>query len=80
MEALNSANDADLHPFMKRGGKVIFWHGQNDAATSYRATTAYLDKVKSTMGGQATFHRFAITSRQVSIIVRAARARMRSTS
>ena len=59
MEALNSATDPDLRPFMNHGGKVIFWHGQNDAAISYRATTAYLDKVKSTMGDQATFDRFA---------------------
>lgn len=58
MEALNSATNADLRPFMNSGGKMILWHGTNDAALSNRATAAYYEGVKTAVGGRSTLDKF----------------------
>ena len=58
MSALNDATDANLHPFVGAGGKLILWHGGNDAALSYTATTDYYKKVVTAVGGQANADQF----------------------
>jgi hypothetical protein len=50
MAALNDATSADLRPFYNSGGKLILWHGGNDAALSKNQTAAYLSNVRSTVG------------------------------
>ena len=58
MSALNDATNANLHPFIGAGGKLILWHGGNDAALSYTATTDYYKKVVNAVGGQANADQF----------------------
>ena len=58
MSALNDATNANLHPFLGAGGKLILWHGGNDAALSYRATTDYFQHVVSAVGGRANADQF----------------------
>lgn len=58
MATLNDATDADLRPFMHHGGKLILWHGTSDAALTQRATTAYYENMKASMGGQSTVDGF----------------------
>ena len=58
MAALNDATQAALHPFLAAGGKLILWHGTNDSALSYRATTEYYQRVVSAMGGEANTDQF----------------------
>lgn len=47
--ALNSTNP-DLTPFMKRGGKLILYHGWSDAAISPLNTIDYYRSVEAKMG------------------------------
>jgi feruloyl esterase len=42
-----SANDPDLSPFLKAGGKLLLWHGLNDAGPSAAATTDYYGRAKA---------------------------------
>lgn len=53
--ALSAAMDAtspDLSAFVAKGGKVILWHGQADAALSVEATRRYYEAVlEHTIGG-----------------------------
>jgi len=58
MAALNDATNPNLHPFLGAGGKLILWHGGNDAALSTRATTAYYEQVVAAVGGQASADQF----------------------
>ncbi len=58
MSALNDATNANLHPFVGAGGKLILWHGGNDAALSYSATTDYYKQVVTAVGGQANADQF----------------------
>ena len=58
MAALNDATNPNLHPFIGAGGKLILWHGGNDAALSYTATTDYYNKVVNAVGGQANADQF----------------------
>jgi Tannase and feruloyl esterase len=58
MSALNDATNANLHPFIGAGGKLILWHGGNDAALSNKATTEYYQQVVSAVGGQANADQF----------------------
>lgn len=58
MATLNDATNADLRPFMNHGGKLILWHGGSDPALPQRATTAYYENMKATMGGQSTLEGF----------------------
>ena len=53
MAGLNDATNPNLHPFVGSGGKLILWHGGNDAALSYRSTTDYYQRVIASLGGQA---------------------------
>ena len=48
-KALN-ATDPDLTPFVKRGGKLILYHGWDDAAISPKNSIAYLTAVRKSMG------------------------------
>jgi Tannase and feruloyl esterase len=48
-DALNSTNP-DLSPFMKRGGKLILYHGWSDAAISPVNTIDYYQSVEAKMG------------------------------
>jgi feruloyl esterase len=52
-QALN-ATDPNLGPFMKRGGKLILYHGWSDAAIPALNTIEYYSQVAATMGPQAT--------------------------
>ncbi|HEV2349780.1 MAG TPA: tannase/feruloyl esterase family alpha/beta hydrolase [Terriglobia bacterium] len=52
-DALNSTNP-DLTPFMKRGGKLILYHGWSDAAISPLYTIDYYQSVQTKMGRRST--------------------------
>jgi len=58
MSALNDATNANLHPFLAAGGKLILWHGGNDSALSVKSTTAYYERVVAAMGGQSNADQF----------------------
>ncbi len=52
-EALN-ATDPNLRPFKGRGGKLIIYHGWNDAAIPPVNTINYYNSVEATMGSHDT--------------------------
>lgn len=58
MAALNDATNVDLRPFKNSDGKLILWHGGNDAALSHQATSAYYVGVRDAVGGQANADEF----------------------
>lgn len=58
MAALNDATDARIYNFVGSGGKLILWHGTNDSALSYRATTEYYERVVQAMGGRENANQF----------------------
>jgi len=58
MAALNDATNAHIHHFVGSGGKLILWHGTNDAALSYRSTIEYRQRVAQAMGGPANTDHF----------------------
>jgi feruloyl esterase len=58
MAGLNDATNAAIFPFVGLGGKLILWHGTNDAALSYRSTTEYYQRVVHAMGGRANSDHF----------------------
>lgn len=58
LETLNSANNTDLRPFKNRGGKLILWHGMNDAALSYKSTAEYYQGLQTQFGGQSVVAEF----------------------
>ena len=41
------ANDPKISPFLKRGGKLLMWHGWSDAGPSPVGTIAYFDKLRA---------------------------------
>jgi hypothetical protein len=41
LAALNDATNPDIRPFINSGGKLILWHGGNDAALSVNSTAEY---------------------------------------
>jgi hypothetical protein len=51
MALLNDATNTDLRPFVRNGGKLILWHGGNDAAVTIRATTAFYQAARQATGG-----------------------------
>jgi hypothetical protein len=59
MAALNDATNTDLRPFKNSNAKLILWHGGNDSALSYKATTAFYQGVTTAVGGQAAADEFA---------------------
>jgi hypothetical protein len=50
MAAILNATDPDMHPFKKRGGKLIMYHGWSDAAISPVNAIHYYDSVVKKMG------------------------------
>ncbi|KRB80681.1 feruloyl esterase [Sphingomonas sp. Root710] len=50
MAQLNDATQADIRPFLNRGGKAIFWHGGADAGLSVNATIDYFTKMRRAVG------------------------------
>ncbi|KQP21753.1 tannase/feruloyl esterase family alpha/beta hydrolase [Pseudorhodoferax sp. Leaf267] len=59
LAALNDATNSDLRPLMNSSAKLILWHGGNDSALSYKATTAYYQAATAAVGGQAAMDGFA---------------------
>jgi feruloyl esterase len=62
LAALNDATNTNIRPFRDSGGKLILWHGGNDAALSKNATAEYYNNVKTTVGAASTdtFVRFYV--------------------
>jgi len=58
MAGLNDATNAAIYHFVGSGGKLILWHGTNDAALSYRSTTEYYQRVVHAVGGRANADHF----------------------
>jgi len=51
--ALNDATDPDIRPFIRRGGKLIVWHGGSDAAVSAGTTIDYMPRMEQVVGPDA---------------------------
>jgi feruloyl esterase len=45
-------------PFANSGGKLILWHGGNDAALSKNSTAEYYGRATAVVGGQAAADAF----------------------
>lgn len=50
LAALNDATNADIRPFINSGGKLILWHGANDAALSVNSTAEYRANMRNAVG------------------------------
>ena len=50
LAALNDATNTDIRPFINSGGKLILWHGGNDAALSVNSTAEYVANMRTTVG------------------------------
>ena len=50
---LANPNDPKIGAFLKRGGKVLMWHGWSDAGPSPVGTIAYYDQVQKATPGAA---------------------------
>jgi feruloyl esterase len=53
LSMLSDATSPDIRAFVNRGGKVIYWHGGNDAAFPVQSTANYVQDVVTTLGGKA---------------------------
>jgi len=53
MAALNDATNTDIRPFINSGGKLILWHGGNDAALSTNSTAEYVANMRNAVGATA---------------------------
>ncbi len=54
MEPILNSNNPDLRPFLKRGGKLILYHGWCDAAIPAESTIGYYQSVVRKIGARAT--------------------------
>lgn len=54
LAALYNAENTNLHPFQKRGGRLILWHGLADQSISPLNTIAYYQGVQREMGLEQT--------------------------
>jgi feruloyl esterase len=59
MSPLYDATDPDLRPFRDRGGKLILWHGWEDAYVAPQGTLAYYQAMQDVTGGLAATQQFA---------------------
>ena len=50
LAALNDATNTDIRPFINSGGKLILWHGGNDAALSVNSTAEYVANMRNAVG------------------------------
>jgi Tannase and feruloyl esterase len=50
LAALNDATNTDIRPFINSGGKLILWHGGNDAALSVNSTAEYRANMRKAVG------------------------------
>ena len=50
MAALNDATSTDIRPFINSGGKLMLWHGGNDAALSVNSTAEYVTNMTNAVG------------------------------
>lgn len=50
MAAILNSNDPDLHGFVSRGGKIILYHGWDDAAIAAPNTINYFEAVRTKIG------------------------------
>ncbi|MDX3907209.1 MAG: tannase/feruloyl esterase family alpha/beta hydrolase [Pigmentiphaga sp.] len=53
VSAITDATDADLRPFLSRGGKLIMLHGLADEVISPNSTIDYYQRVVATVGREA---------------------------
>ncbi len=58
MAALNDATNTDLRPLKNSNAKLILWHGGSDPSLSPKATTAFYQAAKNSVGGQAAADEF----------------------
>lgn len=54
LSAVEDRNNADLGPFARAGGKLILLHGAADELVSPLSTSDYYQRVRGTLGPQAT--------------------------
>ncbi len=54
-----NAGNPDLRRFRDSGGKIITWHGWDDAETAPGASVDYYETMSRTMGGQTETQQFA---------------------
>jgi feruloyl esterase len=59
MSALYDAADPDLSAFREAGGKLILWHGWEDASSPPQGTISYYEAVQAEMGGAEETQLFA---------------------
>lgn len=50
LASLNDATNTDIRPFLNSGGKLIVWHGGNDAALSVNSTAEYVANMRTAVG------------------------------
>jgi feruloyl esterase len=61
MTEMLSPGDPDLRPFMKKGGKLLLYHGWSDPGISALGTLAYHEAVVKAVGGPVLADRFLRT-------------------
>jgi feruloyl esterase len=59
MSSLYDATDPNLSAFRDAGGKLILWHGWEDASIPPQGTISYYEAVQAEMGGAEATQQFA---------------------